>query len=203
MRNSRRVAAFSLAAGMILVSAQGAWATLVQPVTLPELVKRSTTIVHGTVQETKSQWEEGGGQIYTYVTVSSREFLKGGSPDGTSVTFRQVGGQVGDQVVYVPGTPRFHAKEEVLVFLTGKDKGGYPQVMGIFQGAYRPVPGASGERRVVGLTPDALTSILPEKARAQAQPEKALPAQPLGGSFTDFLQRIRDLVQEQGGASQR
>jgi hypothetical protein len=180
-------------AALLIVAAGRAFATMVQPVALPELVKRSATIVYGTVLETRTESESGGAQIFTYITVSGREFLKGGPPQGTSITFRQIGGQVGDQVIYVPGTPRFHQKQEVLLFLTGEDGGGYPQVMGIFQGALRPVSGSGGERRVEGLGPEGNTSLLPEPAQGAGSGKT--PA--LGGSFTDFLQRIRDLVKAQ------
>ncbi len=195
LRYSRQIAPFLLLAGLAVAFAKPALATLVQPVALPELVQRSATIVHGVVSETRTQSEAGGAHIYTYITVSGSEFLKGGPPQGTSITFRQIGGQVGDQVVYVPGTPRFRPKQEVLLFLTGNDAGGYPQVMGIFQGALHPVSGPGGERRVAGLGPDGNASLLPEKAQG-AGGEKN-PA--LGGSFADFLQRIRDLVKAQAG----
>jgi hypothetical protein len=164
------------------------------------LVSRSTSIVHGVVLETHSQWEEGGGEIYTYVTLSAQEVMKGPRAEATTVTFRQIGGQVGDRVVYVPGTPRFSAKQEVLVFLTGLDKGGYPQVMGIYQGAFRPGSNVAGQRRLDTMSPDAVTSLIPEKPAA---PGKGSAAAPFGGSFSDFLQRIRDLVKEQAKGSGR
>lgn len=175
------------------------FATVVQPVALPELVQRSTTIVHGTVLETRTESEAGGAQIYTYITVSGSEFLKGNPHQGSSITFRQIGGQVGDQVVYVPGTPRFRPKQEVLLFLTGDDAGGYPQVMGIFQGALHPVSGPGGERRVAGLGPEGNTSLLPDKAQGSGIEKNPV----LGGSFADFLQRIRDLVKGQAGGPGR
>jgi len=198
LRYSRRLALFMCLAGLTAASAGRCLATQVQPVALPELVKRSATIVHGTVLETRVQSEAGGGQIFTYVTVSGREFFKGGPPQGSSITFRQIGGQVGDQVVYVPGTPRFHQKQEVLLFLTGDDAGGYPQVMGIFQGALRPVTGAGGERRVEGIGPEGNTSLLPDQAQGNGIDKS--PA--LGGSFNDFMQRIRNLVKAQAGPKQ-
>src|SRR5437867_389716 len=140
-----------------------AWATLVQPLTLPEMVHRSATIVHGTVLETHTEWEEGRARLYTYITVSASELLKGGARGARTITFRQLGGRDGDQIVYVPGTPRFAVKEEVLVFLTANDGGGSPQVMGIFQGAFRPIPGPGGERRVEGLSSGAVASLRPER----------------------------------------
>ena len=199
MRDNRRIAGFIMvvlvaAAAMSLVRA-----TQVQPVTLPELVKRSTSIVHGTVLEARSQWEEGGGEIYTYITVSTREFLKGGRPGGKTVTFRQLGGQVGDQVIYVPGTPEFRAKQEVLLFLTGDDRAGYPQVMGIFQGAFHPVPGPGGEWRVGGFLPGAEATLLPDPPPGQGR----TPDSPVRGSFPGFMQRIRDLVKTQAGGAGR
>jgi len=192
--------AWPLALSAIALALHGpAVATQVQPVTVPELVQRSTTIVHGTVQETHTAWEEGGARLYTYVTVSPLELLKGNSPAGRTLTFRQLGGRDGDRIVYVAGTPRFSPKQEVLLFLTGNDGGGYPQVMGIFQGAFRPV-GGPGAQRVEAISPGAAGSLLPEMA---AGPGQHPPAPVLGGSFGDFMERIRILVREQAAGAVR
>jgi hypothetical protein len=167
-------------------------ATLVQRLSVPELVQRSTTIVHGTVQETHIDWEGGRARLYTYVTISAAEFLKGAAPGRKTITFRQLGGRDGDTIVTVPGSPRFSLKEEVLLFLTGDDAGGYPQVMGIFQGAFRPVPGRGLARGVEGLTAGAAASLRPDPGRGAAAPAPPLPA-----SFDGFLGLIRNLVREQ------
>ena len=185
---------------LALASYGPARATQVQALTLPELVRRSATIVHGTVQETHTAWEDGRARLYTYVTVSPLELIKGNSPAGRAITFRQLGGRDGDRIVYVPGTPRFSPKQEVLLFLTGNDAAGYPQIMGIFQGAFRPVGGPGGLRRVEGISPGAAGSILPEKAKGPGQPD---PASVLGGSFGDFLERIRTLVRDQAAGPAR
>ena len=193
--------AWPLALSALALAFNGpAMATQVQPVTLPELVQRSTTIVHGTVQETHTAWEEGGARLYTYVTVSPVELLKGNSPAGRTMTFRQLGGRDGDRIVYVAGTPRFSPKQEVLLFLTGDDGAGYPQIMGIFQGAFRSVNGPGGASRVETITPGAAGSLLPEKA---AGPGQHPPAPVLGGSFGDFMERIRILVREQAAGAVR
>jgi hypothetical protein len=192
--------AWLLALSAIALAIHGpAMATQVQPVTVPELVQRSTTIVHGTVQETHTAWEEGGARLYTYVTVSPLELLKGNSPAGRAITFRQLGGRDGDRIVYVAGTPRFSPKQEVLLFLTGNDGGGYPQVMGIFQGAFRAA-GGPGARRVEAISPGAAGSLLLEKT---AGPGQQPPAPMLGGSFGEFKERIRALVREQGAGGVR
>jgi hypothetical protein len=191
---SGRVAALISMIGLTLLLSPVVRATTVEPVTLPELVRRSATIVHGTVQQTNTQWEEGGARLYTYITVSAIEILKGDNPAARSVTFRQLGGRDGDRMVYVPGSPRFAAKQEVLLFLTGDDAGGFPQVMGIFQGAFRPVAGPGGTRRVAGLSAETDRGILPEPAAGGAG---APPASPVGENFGDFLGRIRHLVKEQ------
>ena len=174
-------------------AAAPARATMVQRLSLPELVQRSTTVVHGTVQESHVGWEEGRARLYTYVTISAAEFLKGGVPGQKAITFRQVGGRDGDTIVYVPGSPRFSPKEEVLLFLTGGDGGGYPQVMGIFQGAFRPVARRGLARGVVGLTAGTAASLRPEPVHGGA----AAPASPLPESFDGFLGQIRALVKEQ------
>ncbi len=185
---------------LALASLGTARATQVQALTLPEMVRRSATIVHGTVQETRTAWEDGRARLYTYVTVSPLELLKGSSPAGRAVTFRQLGGRDGDRIVYVPGTPRFSPKQEVLLFLTGNDAAGYPQVMGIFQGALRPASGPGGLRRVEGISPGAAGSILPEKAEGLGH---SAPAPVLGGSFGDFLERIRALVRDPAAGAAR
>ncbi len=197
--SSARAAALISVTGLMLLWSPPVRSTTVQPVSLSELIRRSTTIVHGTVQETHTQWEDGGARLYTYVTVSAIEILKGENPASKSVTFRQIGGRDGDRMVYVPGSPRFAAKQEVLLFLTGDDAGGFPQVMGIFQGAFRPVAGPGGTRRVAGLSAETDRAILPEPAAGGAG---SSPASPVGENFGDFLERIRHLVKEQAAGRQ-
>jgi hypothetical protein len=175
-------------------------ATQVQPLTLPELVQRSTTILHGTVQETHTAWEDGRARLYTYVTVSPLELIKGNSAAGRTITFRQLGGRDGDRVVYVSGTPRFSPGQDVLLFLTGNDGAGYPQVMGIFQGAFRSVSGPGGIRRVDAISPGVAGTLLPEKAQGAGHPA---PAPVLGGSFGDFMERVRALAREQAAGGER
>ena len=192
-----RIGALISMMGLALSVSPAVRATTVEPVSLSELVRRSATIVHGTVQETHTQWEDGGGRLYTYVTVSANEILKGENPGARSVTFRQFGGRDGDRMVYVAGTPRFAPKQEVLLFLTGNDAGGYPQVMGIFQGAFRPVGGPGGTRRVAGLSADTGRAILPDPPEGKG----ASPLSPVGGSFGNFLERIRGFVKEQAAGT--
>jgi hypothetical protein len=175
-------------------------ATVVEPLTLPDLVRRSPTIVHGVVRETHVAWEAGRARLYTYVTVEARELLKGGG-GAPVVVFRQLGGRDGDQVIYVPGTPRFAPKQEVLLFLTGEDAGGYPQIMGIFQGAFQPASDASGARRVEAISSSAAGTLLPGPSKRPERTPRA--ATPLGAPFGDFLEEIRTLVREQSGGPSR
>jgi len=200
LRNLVRPASLMVLAALALAFQGAAEATQVQPLTLPELVQRSTTIVHGTVQETHTAWEEGRARLYTYVTVSPLEIVKGGPPAGRTITFRQLGGRDGDRVVYVAGTPRFSPRQEVLLFLTGNDGAGYPQVMGIFQGAFRSVSGPGGIRRVDAISPGAAGTLLPERAKGPGHPT---PAPVLGGSFGDFMERVRALARGQAAGGER
>ena len=193
LRSTLRIAllipALALASGFSAVLA-----TSVKPLTLSEMVKRSPRIIHGTVIETRSQWEDGGTEIYTYVTLAPLEMLKGKAPaNGGTVTFRQIGGQVGDRAVYVPGTPRFSPKQEVVVFLTGADRGGYSQVMGIFQGAFRPGAGPARRGGVEGVSPEAIGSLVPDAGTASTGASES----PTAGTFDQFLQRIRGMVRDQ------
>ena len=191
LRSNHRIALLVPALALI-AGFSAALATSVKPLTLSEMVKRSPRIVHGTVVEAHSQWDDGGTLIYTYVTLAPKEMLKGKASAEGTVTFRQLGGQVGDKASYVAGTPRFAAKQEVVVFLTGQDRGGYPQVMGIFQGAFRPA-GAGRWRGVEGVSPEAIGSLVPDAGTMS--PGAAAP--PTAGTFDQFLQRIRGLVRDQ------
>src|SRR5688500_6079730 len=102
-------------------------ATSVQKFSVGELSSKSAKVAVASVVSTESRWE--GGEIYTYITLQVSDGVKG-ARKGETVQLRQLGGQVGDIASIVPGMPSFKNSEEVLVFLTAPDKGGYRWVMG-------------------------------------------------------------------------
>lgn len=134
-------------AGLALLGANLATATTVQKFSRQELAKKSESIVIGKVEDVSSRQDAANREIYTYITLSVSESVKGAKGEKT-VTIRQLGGSVGNLISAVPGTPSFKTGEEVVVFLTARDKEGYPWVMGLQQGKYSVVTDENGLKQV-------------------------------------------------------
>jgi hypothetical protein len=122
-------------AAVALLGAQAALATTVQKLSLQELTKKSDSIVMARVDDAVASWDAGHKEIYTYITLSVLQPVKG-NKGATTIMLRQLGETVGTIASIVPGMPSFRKGEEVVVFLTQKDRAGYPWVMGLEQGKY-------------------------------------------------------------------
>jgi len=134
MNRSKLLLVCAVALGALL-GAQVATATTVQKLTLHDLAKRSAGIAVARVEDAMSSWDAGHKEIYTFYTLRVLESVKGGQGQ-TTITLRQLGGVVDNIASIVPGMPDFRKGEEVVVFLTEKDRAGYPWVMGLQQGKY-------------------------------------------------------------------
>ena len=144
-------------AGLALLGASLAGATTVQKFTVSDLAKKSESIVLARVEDETARMDEGSKEIYTYVTLRVIEGVKGSkrndnakNPKGGDefITIRQLGGTYGKYISVVPGTPTFRKGEEVVVFLSQKDRDGYPWVMGLQQGKYTVTTGEDGFKQV-------------------------------------------------------
>jgi PKD repeat protein len=84
-----------------------------------DLARRAPVIVRATVVSQAARLERVDGQLrpFTIVTLAAFETIKGRVPEAFSV--RLPGGRVGDFVSWTPGTPRFSAGSEVVLFLEG------------------------------------------------------------------------------------
>jgi len=133
-------------AGIALLGASLASATTVQKFSLQELATKSDAIVMAKVEDQSSR-QDANKEIYTYITVSVLESVKGAKGEKT-ITIRQLGGSVGNLISAVPGMPSFKNGEEVVLFLSAKDRAGYPWVMGLQQGKYSIVTDDSGLKHV-------------------------------------------------------
>src|SRR6185312_12678830 len=122
-------------AGIALLGASLASATTVQKFSVRELAQKSDAIVMAKVEDQSSRQDPGNKEIYTYITISVTEAIKGAKGE-KSITFRQLGGSVGNLISAVPGMPSFKNGEEVVLFLSPKDRAGYAWVMGLQQGKY-------------------------------------------------------------------
>jgi hypothetical protein len=146
----RRFLISSAASIAILCVAADLPATSMRQLSLGELSRGSSSIVLAKVAKTEARFE--GREIYTYVSLTVSQGLKG-AKKGEILVVRQLGGQVGKLASIVPGMPSFAQGEEVLVFLTPKDKAGYPWVNGLQQGKFSvSTPADGGKKQVRGDT---------------------------------------------------
>jgi hypothetical protein len=174
-------------AALALVGAQVALATTVQKLSLQELTKKSNSIVMARVDDAYSSWDAAHKEIYTFFTLRVLQPVKGLKGE-TTITLRQIGGTVDNIASIVPGMPSFKKGEEVVVFLTEKDRAGYPWVMGLQQGKYSIVTGKDGVKQVRNDL--AGTELL--SANGQKVTSTTAPDQPLN-AFLDGIKTTLDV----------
>lgn len=103
-------------------------------VTTEQLANWSKLILIGEVAEIESFWDDAHNMIYTDVTITLEENIKG-KHDKSQVTVRTQGGKVDETLIIVEDVARFTIGEKVLVFLSeGKEE--LLWVTADFQGKY-------------------------------------------------------------------
>lgn len=80
-----------------------------------ELTDQAEIVAVGTVAGMKPEWNADKTRIFTRVTVSVSEILKGGGEQQLSIL--TPGGEIGEVGEMYFGTPRFAKDEEVVVFV--------------------------------------------------------------------------------------
>lgn len=123
--------AFCLLA-LLCASALTAPAAVMQKLYLDDLVGESQVIVHATVTGARAHWDADHRYIYTTYTAQTAQYVKGFL--GETFEFRQPGGMVDGQGLFVPGAPHFKAGQEVVLFLWTDGPSGAYQVNGLAQG---------------------------------------------------------------------
>lgn len=145
MNRASRVASVALAA-LALLGANMASATTVMKFSMKDLAVKSSSVVVGRVEDAVARYDTNK-EIYTYITLKVLDPVKGSHKDDI-ITIRQLGGVVDHIASVVPGMPTFRKGEEVVVFLSQKDKAGYPWVMGLQQGKFTISEDSNGTKRV-------------------------------------------------------
>lgn len=107
--------------GLLILLSAPARATMMVRMSDESLVLGSDAIVSGTVSDIRSDRGEAGA-IHTYIEIAVDEVLKGYVPSAT-VTVREHGGQVGDDVQWLFGNPTYEVGESVIVFLDQDSQG--------------------------------------------------------------------------------
>jgi hypothetical protein len=134
-------------AALALFGASMAGATTVQKFSVTDLAKKSDTIALARVEDVSARWDDNHKEIYTFITLKVLDGVKGSRKDDV-LTIRQLGGTVDKLISVVPGMPTFKQGEEVVVFLSPKDRAGYPWVMGLQQGKYSVSTDTNGFKQV-------------------------------------------------------
>jgi hypothetical protein len=99
----------------LVLQAGPSHAGVVLDLSVDEMARAASVVVHGTVARVDAVWDDSHRRIFTEVEIDVTAYLAGQGPD--VVRIRQVGGRVGDQELRVPGQPSFAPGEEVVVFL--------------------------------------------------------------------------------------
>jgi hypothetical protein len=102
--------------------------------TLEDLTRQADIIVLGKCESIYSEWGPERKDIFTYVTITPEQCLKGNECP-QKLLIRQLGGRVDNIGLNVPGTPQFHLNEKVLVFLQ-MTSSSYYHLIGLSQGKY-------------------------------------------------------------------
>ncbi len=132
--------------GTGLLAAFNTSATVVLALKFDELVRMADGVVLGTVESVISRRDERK-HIATYVTLTDLDLLTG-SYQGKTLTLRFAGGAAENEIVEVEGSPTFHAKERVILFVSGNGEQLVP-VLGWGQGVFRVVRDPQGGAEVI------------------------------------------------------
>lgn len=107
---------------------------LVEKLTIQDLTLRADNIVVGTVTDIRSQWDAEHRHIYTLVTISIENRIKG-NLQREELTITVPGGKVEGIREWVSDTPHFEISERAVLFLRGYEANTF-EVLGCFQGKY-------------------------------------------------------------------
>lgn len=118
---------------MIVLCGQVHATTLLQK-NFQNLVDEAEGVVEGTIAKVESYYDQQF-RIYSYVTLD-RLTIHSGSFDEESLVLRMAGGQVGDEVQWIEGSPRFETGDKVILFLRGNGRSLVP-IVGWTQGVFR------------------------------------------------------------------
>ena len=106
--------------------------TTLAHMSVAKLTHVSRLILRARCLENSTAWD--AGEIWTFTTYEPTEVWKGSAPRRVSV--RLLGGRIGNLTSNVSGVPRFHAGEDVVLFLTPTTLGDFSVVSWV-QGTFR------------------------------------------------------------------
>jgi hypothetical protein len=165
-------------------------ATMVEKLSDEELSNRAETILIGKCTSIRSEWNEEHTAIFTYVTISPQEFLKG-SGNSQPIVVKKLGGEVDGIGMAVDETPVFEEGEEVLVFLRKGDNG-FHTILGLYQGKFSVKTDEATGRKI--LLREKVRTIRDEDGRLR---KVIVPRESDRKLFlNEFVSRIHSILQE-------
>jgi len=124
-----------LSALSVAALAGATFATTVIKLDFAGLTHLSTNVIVGQVEQVSSAWTPDGATIVTRSSVAVGAQWKGDT-GSSAIVVRTPGGQVGEQVIDVAGSPALHQGDSVLLFLERNEDGSYG-VISLAQGSFR------------------------------------------------------------------
>jgi hypothetical protein len=129
---------------LLAVAAVPAFSTVLQKLSVDEMARVSSAVVHGRIVGARSEWNQAPRNIVTVYTVEAFRYLKGGH--GRTFEIRQMGGTVGGLSQSVAGSPHFRVGDEVVLFLWTSPDDGHREAVGFEQGVFRVRSDAAGKK---------------------------------------------------------
>jgi hypothetical protein len=162
------------------------WALTAVPRTFAELVGLADWVLIGTVTQITSAMETRGERIYTYVTLTDLEVIKGAWYD-TEYVLRISGGFVDQRGEVYAGLPQFEAGRRYILFIQGNFSALFP-VVGLHQGVFRLEWDSARQQTVVWPLADQEHATLHGGLLSGQLRDATLPA--TGVTVEAFVQRI-------------
>lgn len=146
-------------------------ATSFVPIPLTSQVGEADTIVRGKTGQGYSDYgprNDGGRSIYTYYQLQVSEVLKGDVAPSSSISIREMGGEVNGVGMQVAGASHFDPGEDVVVFLGPKNPDGSYDVKGLSSGKYNIRTDDDGTENLLGLVQNETMASLRKVVREQS-----------------------------------
>jgi hypothetical protein len=125
------------AISLLLATAGAVRAAVVARLSLAAVTQEAAHIIQGTVLDVRSGRDESGLPS-TWITLAVTRTLKGAHSAQLTIKQYGVAAPLPDgTITRVSGLPRYHAGEEVVLFLRGTSRRGFTSPVGFAQGAYR------------------------------------------------------------------
>ncbi|HXG67626.1 MAG TPA: putative Ig domain-containing protein, partial [Blastocatellia bacterium] len=136
-----------------------------------DMIIGARAIIRAKVLSVGSGLDEREDRIFTYVTLRVQEVYKGEIAE-RKIVLKQEGGQVGDRVSIIFGTPQFTPGEKVLLYLETWPDGSF-RTHQLFLGKFNIIKDPqTGRRLVVRSAPDENTTVLQSDVHSGTKTEK-------------------------------